>query len=122
MADAAVRRTAGDAGLMFPRPPLGDAQRALIDRVADLARTRFAGRAAGYDAESAFPYENYQDLHDAGLLALTIPREYGGLGADPVTYVHALREIARACSATALTFNMHSTVTEMLAALGTEAL
>jgi alkylation response protein AidB-like acyl-CoA dehydrogenase len=106
---------------MLPRPPLGDAQRALVDRVADLARTRFAGRAAGYDAESAFPYENYRDLHDAGLLALTVPREYGGLGVEPAVYVHALREIARACSATALTFNMHSTVSELLAALGTEA-
>ena len=106
---------------MFPRPPLADEQRTVIDRVGTLARTRFADRAAGYDAASAFPYENYRDLHDAGLLALAVPRAYGGLGADPVTYVHALREIARACSATALTFNMHSTVTELLAALGTEA-
>src|SRR5262245_15126279 len=106
---------------MFPRPPLGDEQRALIDRVAELARTRFAARAAGYDASSAFPYENYRDLHDAGLLALAVPRAYGGLGVEPVVYVHALREIAKACSATALTFNMHCTVTELLAALGTEA-
>jgi hypothetical protein len=55
------------------------------------------------------------------LLALTVPRAYGGLGVDPVTYVHALREMAKGCSATALTFNMHSTVTTFLDALGTEA-
>src|SRR4029077_21039091 len=36
-----------------------------------------------------------------------------------VTYVHALREIAKGCSATALTFNMHSTVTTFLDALAT---
>ena len=105
---------------MFPLPPLTDEQRSVIDRVATLSRERFAPRAARYDADSTFPYENYADLHAAGLFALTVPREYGGVGADPVTYVHALREIAKGCSATALTFNMHSTVTTFVAALGTE--
>jgi len=105
---------------VFPLPPLTDEQRRVVDRVATLSRERFAPRAARYDAESSFPYENYADLHAAGLNALTVPREYGGVDADAVTYVHALREIAKACSATALTFNMHSTVITFLAALGTE--
>ncbi|HJR03370.1 MAG TPA: acyl-CoA dehydrogenase family protein, partial [Methylomirabilota bacterium] len=93
---------------MFPLPPLTDEQRSVIERVATLSRERFAPRAGRYDADSTFPYENYAELHAAGLFALTVPREYGGVGADPVTYVHALREIAKGCSATALTFNMHS--------------
>ena len=105
---------------MFPLPPLADAQAAVIDRMARLARERFAPRAATYDAESSFPYENYADLHREGLLALTVPAAHGGLGADAITYAHALREMARGCSATALTFNMHSTVTTFIAALGTE--
>ena len=92
----------------------------MVERVSALSRDRFAPRAARYDTESIFPYENYADLHAAGLLALTVPREFGGVGADAVTYVHALREIAKGCSATALTFNMHSTVTTFLAALGTD--
>ena len=105
---------------MFPLPPLTDEQRDVIERVAALSRDRFAARAARYDADSTFPYENYADLHAAGLHALAVPREYGGVGADPVAYVHALREIAKGCSATALTFNMHSTVTTFLASLATE--
>jgi alkylation response protein AidB-like acyl-CoA dehydrogenase len=105
---------------VFPLPPLTDEQRRVVDRVATLSRERFAPRAARYDAESSFPYENYADLHAAGLNALTVPREYGGVDADAVTYVHALREIAKGCSATALTFNMHSTVVTFLTALGTE--
>src|SRR5437899_2206885 len=52
---------------------------------------------------------------------LTVPRAYGGVGADPIAYVHALREMAHGCSATALTFNMHSTITSFIDALGTEA-
>ena len=106
---------------MFPLPPLADEQRTVIDHMARLARERFAPRAAKYDAESSFPYENYADLHREGLLPLTVPKAYGGLGADPVTYAHSLRELARGCSATALTFNMHSTVTTFIAALGTDA-
>ena len=105
---------------MFPLPPLTDAQRALVERAAALARERFAPRAATYDAESSFPYENYADLREAGLLALTVPKDHGGLGADPIAYVHTLREIAKGCSSTALTFNMHATVATFIAALGTE--
>jgi alkylation response protein AidB-like acyl-CoA dehydrogenase len=103
---------------MFPLPPLTDEQHDTIERAARLSRERFAPRAAKYDAESAFPWENYRDLHQAGLLALTVPRAYGGVGADSIAYVHALREIAKGCSATALTFNMHCTVLGFLATLG----
>jgi alkylation response protein AidB-like acyl-CoA dehydrogenase len=106
---------------VFPLPPLTAEQRDIIDRAARLARERFAARAARYDEESSFPYENYADLHAAGLLALTIPRQYGGAGADFIAYAHALREIAKGDAATGLTFNMHSTVLTLIDALGTEA-
>jgi alkylation response protein AidB-like acyl-CoA dehydrogenase len=105
----------------LPLPPLSAEQADLVARMAELARTRFAPRAARHDAESSFPYDNYRDLHAAGLLALAVPKAYGGVGADPVAYAHALREMACGCSATALTFNMHSTITGFLDALGTEA-
>src|SRR5260370_14772997 len=82
----------------------------LVDRVAELARTRFGPRAARIDADAAFPIENYRDLHEAGLLGLTVPKEFGGVGADPLTYALCLIELAKGCSATALTFNMHATV------------
>ena len=92
-------------------------QEPLVERVARLARERFAGRAARYDADSSFPHENYQDLHDAGLLGLTVPRAYGGLEVDAPTYALCLCEMAKGDSATALTFNMHATVASILAAL-----
>src|SRR5689334_24576482 len=44
-----------------------------VDRVAQLARERFAERAARYDQECAFPSEDFADLFEHGLLAPTIP-------------------------------------------------
>ena len=81
-----------------------------VAEVARLSRENFAGRAAGYDAEASFPFENYADLRGAGLLSLTVPKEHGGWGADPVTYTRCLLEMAKGCPSTALTFNMHANV------------
>ena len=105
---------------MLPVPALGAEQEALVEKVRTLARERFAPRAARYDAESIFPAENYADLRAAGLLGLSVPAEYGGRGADSLTHALCLLEMAKGCSATALTFNMHATVLTFIAALGTE--
>ena len=80
---------------------------AIIARARELGQTVFAGRAAAYDRDAKFPTENYQDLHRAGLLGISIPKKHGGLGADYQTYALAAAEIGRYCGATALTWNMH---------------
>ena len=105
---------------MLPVPGLGAEQQALVEKVRTLARERFAQRAARYDAESIFPAENYADLRAAGLLGLSVPKAHGGRGADSLTYALCLLEMAKGCSATALTFNMHATVLTFIAALGTD--
>ena len=94
--------------------------RELVERVAELSRRCFAPRASDYDAEARFPIDNYRDLHAAGLLGLTVPKAYGGLGVDPLTYALCLLEIAKGCSATALTFNMHATVMTIVDAIAGE--
>jgi alkylation response protein AidB-like acyl-CoA dehydrogenase len=82
-------------------------QRELIELAATLGREKFAPRAATYDREARFPFENYADLRAAGLLGICVPREHGGLGADFTTYVMVAAEIGRHCGATALSYNMH---------------
>lgn len=79
----------------------------LVGIARQLGKTRFAGRAATHDRDGTFPTANYHDLHESGFLALTIPTQYGGIGADFETYCRVSAEIARWCGATALTFNMH---------------
>ena len=102
------------------RTELGAEEQTLVEQVRTLSRERFAPRAARYDAESVFPSENYADLRAAGLLGLSIPVAYGGRGAGSLTYALCLLEMAKGCSATALTFNMHATVLTFIAALATE--
>ncbi len=75
--------------------PLTAGQLALMRQVRELGRERFGPRAAMYDAENRFPTENYDDLRQAGLLALLIPAEHGGMGADYATYCFVSAELAR---------------------------
>ncbi len=80
----------------------------LVELAASLGRDKFAPRAARYDREASFPFENYADLRESGLLGICVPKEHGGLGADFATYVLVAAEIGRHCGATALTLNMHA--------------
>ena len=66
----------------------------------DLA-AKFAPKAAIWDRSREYCWENVEDLADAGLMGMTIPKEYGGQSA---TYYHAvlvIEEIARACALSA---------------------
>ncbi len=83
-------------------------QGAILELVGRLGREKFAPRAEKYDREASFPFENYADMRDAGLLGLCVPKSHGGMGADFETYCLAAAEMGRWCGATALTFNMHA--------------
>ncbi len=79
-------------------------------RFIDLAATladEFAQRAAQYDEEASFPYENYARLRETGYTIMTIPEELGGLGASMLQRIKAQERLAQGCGATALAINMH---------------
>ena len=79
----------------------------LVALVADLGPV-MEERAVVYDREASFPWENFHDFRDRGLLGLCIPESHGGLGASFADYVRVSEEIGRHCGATGLTFNMHT--------------
>ncbi|HEY7627136.1 MAG TPA: acyl-CoA dehydrogenase family protein, partial [Ilumatobacteraceae bacterium] len=79
----------------------------LVQRVRALGPT-LAARAVTYDREASFPFENFADFRELGLLAMCVPAEHGGLGASYADYIRVSEEIGRYCGATALTFNMHN--------------
>jgi alkylation response protein AidB-like acyl-CoA dehydrogenase len=68
----------------------------------------FRERAPGYDRDARFPFENYAELRDTGLLGLCVPVRHGGLGCGFRDYMHVAAALGRWCPMTALTFNMHT--------------
>ena len=97
-----------DAPLFAPEAfRLSDAQAELIARARTFGLRVLAPRAEKHDREATFPIENFRDMHPEGLLAICIPKEEGGLGADFQTYCLAAAELGRYCGATALSWNMH---------------
>jgi short-chain 2-methylacyl-CoA dehydrogenase len=75
--------------------------------VREFAQERIAPVAAELDRESRFPYELVTELAQLGLMGMTIPEEYGGAGADTVSYAIAVEELTRIDSSVAITVAAH---------------
>jgi alkylation response protein AidB-like acyl-CoA dehydrogenase len=75
--------------------------------VREFAQQRVAPVAEELDRESRFPYELVGELAELGLMGMTIPEEYGGAGADTVSYAIAVEELTRIDSSVAITVAAH---------------
>ena len=100
---------------------LTEEQLMIQSMVRDLARAEFAPKAMERDKTKEFPAENLKKLGELGLMGMMVPAEYGGSGADTVSYVLALAEVAYACASTAVVMSVHnSIVCESILRYGTE--
>lgn len=63
--------------------------------------TKFAPRAAEWDRTRTYCWANVTDLTEAGLMGMTLPKEWGGRGASYLEVVQVVEEIARACTLSA---------------------
>lgn len=100
---------------------LTEEQLMIQSMVRELARGEFAPRAAERDRSGEYPADNLRKLSELGLMGMMVPPEYGGSGADTVSYVLALTEVAYACASTAVIMSVHnSIVCESLLHFGTE--
>jgi short/branched chain acyl-CoA dehydrogenase len=75
--------------------------------VRDFAVERVAPVAEELDRDHRFPYELVRDMAELGLMGMTIPDEYGGAGADTVSYAIAVEELTRVDSSVAITMAAH---------------
>jgi short-chain 2-methylacyl-CoA dehydrogenase len=75
--------------------------------VREFAQQRVAPVAEELDRESRFPYDLVGELAELGLMGMTIPEEYGGAGADTVSYAIAVEELTRVDSSVAITVAAH---------------
>ena len=78
---------------------------------------RCAERAAGYDRENRFFFEDFEDLRQAKYLLAAVPKEFGGLGLTLTEICQEQRRLARSSGPTALATNMHLGATGIAADL-----
>jgi alkylation response protein AidB-like acyl-CoA dehydrogenase len=89
---------------------LTEQQRMIRDMVREYAVSTVEPRAAEIDKNCRFPVETFQEMAEMGLLGLPIPEEYGGAGADYLSYAIAVEELARVCASTALSLAAHTSL------------
>ncbi|HWM64362.1 MAG TPA: acyl-CoA dehydrogenase family protein, partial [Solirubrobacterales bacterium] len=89
---------------------LTDEQKLLRDTVRDFARQEVAPVAEELDRTKAFPYEIVAKLGSLGLMGIPFPEEYGGGGADTLSYVLAVEELARIDSSVCITMAAHTSL------------
>jgi alkylation response protein AidB-like acyl-CoA dehydrogenase len=88
------------------KEPPADAAPVPYDCARALA-SEFAARAALHDRDASFPFENFKELAEAGLLALTVPTALGGHGAGALDTARILGIFGKADPSTALVLSMH---------------
>jgi short-chain 2-methylacyl-CoA dehydrogenase len=90
-----------------------DEQQLLRHTVREFAQTRVAPVAAELDREGRFPYELVAEMAELGLMGIPIPEEYGGAGADTLSYAIAVEELTRVDSSVAITLAAHTSLGTM---------
>ncbi len=89
---------------------LTDEQSSIRRLVRDFAENEVRPVAEELDRTKAFPYEIVGKLGELGLMGIPYPEEYGGGGADTLSYAIAVEELARIDSSVAITLAAHTSL------------
>jgi short-chain 2-methylacyl-CoA dehydrogenase len=101
---------------------LSDEQEAIRNLVRAFAEGEVGPVAEELDRTKSFPYEIVGKLGGLGLMGIPYPEEYGGGGADNLSYALAIEELARVDSSVAITVAAHTSLgTWPLYAFGSES-
>lgn len=75
--------------------------------IRQFADEEVAPSALERDRTKQFPVEIFKKLADMGIMGLPFPEEYGGGGADTVSFAIVTEELSRACGSTGITYSAH---------------
>jgi alkylation response protein AidB-like acyl-CoA dehydrogenase len=96
-------------------------QREIQALTREFAAAEIEPHAAEWDREHRFPLELFGKLAELGLMGACIPEEYGGAGADFLSYILVLEELSRADAGVGVTVAVHtSAVTLPILTFGTD--
>lgn len=89
---------------------LTDEQLMIQAMVREFSRKVVAPEAAERDQNKEFPAQILKKMGELGFMGMMIPPAYGGEGADTISYVLALSEIAYSCASTAVVMSVHNSI------------
>ncbi len=85
-------------------------QRLIQQTARDFAEREVAPKARELDREARWPAELVARMAELGLLGVAVPSEWGGTGADTVSYVLAMEEVSRACASTGVIMSVNNSL------------
>jgi alkylation response protein AidB-like acyl-CoA dehydrogenase len=89
---------------------LSEDQTRIRNAVRDFAETRIAPGVVERERHETFPREIVAGLAGMGILGMMVPEEYGGSGADALSFILVLEELARVCASTAVIVSVNNSV------------
>lgn len=82
-------------------------QQMIRKTIHEFANEVVAPGAIERDKTKEFPKEIFKQLADMGMMGLPFAEEYGGAGADTVSFAIVTEELSRACASTGITYSAH---------------
>ncbi len=76
----------------------------------EFAQNEVKPLAAAVDEEEMFPLENVKKMAKLGFFGIPVPREYGGQGADTLTYAMCVEEMSKVCATTGVIISAHTSL------------
>lgn len=86
---------------------LTDEQKMIKDTIRDFAEGEVEPGASERDRTGEFPLEAFKKMAELDLMGLPFPEEYGGAGADTVSFAIVVEELSRVCASTGITYSAH---------------
>jgi alkylation response protein AidB-like acyl-CoA dehydrogenase len=100
---------------------LADNQREIQALAREFGQAEIEPHAAEWDRAHGFPRELISKLAELSFMGVCIPEDYGGAGADFVSYILVLEELSRADAGVGVTVAVHtSAVTLPILTFGTD--
>jgi alkylation response protein AidB-like acyl-CoA dehydrogenase len=99
---------------------MNDDQRAITEMVRQFADEKIIPQAEHFDHEDIFPESIVEEMKELGLFGVTIPEEYGGLGASLSTYTMIVEELSRGWISISGVVNTHFIGCYLLMKFGTD--
>ncbi|MCD8115561.1 MAG: acyl-CoA dehydrogenase [Oscillospiraceae bacterium] len=85
-------------------------QKMLRQMYREFAENEVKPLAATIDEEERFPWETVRKMGPLGLMGIYFPKEYGGGGADVLSYAMFVEELAKVCGTTSIIVSAHTSL------------